>query len=79
MNGCLDVLMFKFHTPDLSYSKNVKFSWQACKAFFFFFFFLIWFGVLRPVEIISLILSQVNRKVGRKLKIPKKKHLTTRM
>ena len=40
------------------------------------FFFLIW--ALRPVKIISLILSRVNRKVGRKREIPEKKHLTTR-
>ena len=33
--------------------------------------------MLRPVKIISLILSRVNRKVGQKRKIPEKKHLTT--
>ena len=34
--------------------------------------------VLRPEKIISLILSQANRKVGRKREIPEKNHLTTR-
>ena len=38
-------------------------------------FDLIW--VLRPVKTISLILSQVSRKVGRKQEIQEKKHLTT--
>ena len=33
---------------------------------------------LRPIKIISLISSRVNRKVGWKREIPKKKHLTTR-
>ena len=33
--------------------------------------------VLRPVNIISLILSRVNRKVGRKREIPEKNYLTT--
>ena len=41
----------------------------------FIFFFL--FGVLQPVKIISLILSQVNHEVGRKREIIEKKHLTT--
>ena len=36
---------------------------------------VIW--VLQPVKIISLILSQVNRKVGRKQEIPEKSHLNT--
>ena len=39
-------------------------------------FSLIW--VLLPVKIISLILSRVNQKVGRKPEIPEKKHLTAR-
>ena len=43
--------------------------------FFFIFFFIIW--VLWPVNITSLILSWVNRKVGWKRKIPEKNHLTT--
>ena len=47
--------------------------------FFFFFFFSFYFiRVLRPVKIISLILSRVNRKVGRKREIPEKNHLITR-
>ena len=40
------------------------------------FFYFIW--VLRPIKIISLILSRVNHLVGRKQVIPEKKHLTTR-
>ena len=43
---------------------------------FLFVFFFIW--VLRPDNIISLILNQVSRKVGRKWGIPEKTHLTTR-
>ena len=39
-------------------------------------FFFIW--VLRPVKIISLILSRVNRKMGRKREIREKNRLTTR-
>ena len=31
------------------------------------------FGILRPVKIISLILSRISRKVGRKWEIPEKK------
>ena len=42
----------------------------------FLFFFIIW--VLRPVKIISLILSWVNHKVGQKWEIPEKNYLTTR-
>ena len=38
--------------------------------------FFIW--ILRPITIISLSLSRVNHKVGRKREIPEKKHLTTR-
>ena len=34
--------------------------------------------VLRPEKIISLILSRVSRKVGRKREIPEKNHLSTR-
>ena len=34
--------------------------------------------VLRPVKIISLILSRINLKAGRKREIPEKHHLTTR-
>ena len=33
---------------------------------------------LRPVKIISFILSQVNRKLERKREIPEKNHLTAR-
>ena len=40
------------------------------------FFFFIW--ILRPFKIIWLILSRVNRLVGRKWEIPEKNHLTTR-
>ena len=49
---------------------------------FFFFVFFFWGGGggwgLRPVKIISLILSQVNRKVGQNWEIYEKNHLTTR-
>ena len=38
-------------------------------------FIFIW--VLRSVKIISVVLSRVNRKVGRKREIPKKNHFTT--
>ena len=40
----------------------------------FFSFLFTW--VLWPVKIISLILSRVNHKVGRKWEIPEKKHLS---
>ena len=40
--------------------------------------FVFWIWVLRPVKIISFILSRFNRKVGRKREIPEKSHLTTR-
>ena len=51
----------------LTYILEMACEQQLTQIFFFFF---IW--------IISLILSRVNRKVGRKREIPKKKHLTTR-
>ena len=35
-------------------------------------------GLLRPVKIISIILSRVNHKVGQQQEIPEKKYLTTR-
>ena len=35
-------------------------------------------GMVRPVKIISLILSPVSRKVGRKWEIPEKNQLTIR-
>ena len=41
------------------------------------FFFCGGGGGLRPVKIISLILSRVNRKVGRKREIPEKNQFTT--
>ena len=43
---------------------------------FLFVCFFIW--VLRPIQIISLLLIPVNHEVGQKLEIPKKNHLTTR-
>ena len=55
--------------PWLSSSSVVHISTLHCPSLIFF----IW--ILRPVKIISLILSRVNRKVGRKREIPEKKHL----
>ena len=60
---------------DIMFSIEITSTFNVLNPFFFF-FFLIW--VLRPVKIISLILSQVNHQVGRKLEIPKKNHLNTR-
>ena len=40
---------------------------------FFFIFIVYW-----PIKVISLILSPVNREVGRKQEIPEKNNLTTR-
>ena len=42
----------------------------------FLFIYFIW--VLRPIKIILLIMSRVNRKVGRQREIPEKKHLASR-
>ena len=46
-----------------------------CNTAFLFLFFI---RILRPVKVISLILSRVNCKVGRKREIPEKNNLTTR-
>ena len=54
---------------------------SRCVFFCFCFFFVVFFfggGVIRPVNIISLILSRVSRKMGRRREIPEKNHLITR-
>ena len=58
----------------IKYIRSLTYTSRS-SDFFFFFFLYIW--VLRPVKIISLILSQVNIKKGWKWEISKKKHLTT--
>ena len=72
--------------PSVHVRKHHSFAFQTPFAntdvfkssFFLSFFFSVFILVLRPVEIISLILSRVIRKVGSKREIRDKNHLTTR-
>ena len=57
--------------------KKVKIQCFQIDIFFFFSFFLYFIWILWPIKIISLILSRVNRKIGWKPEIHKKKNLTT--
>ena len=65
------ITRFAFQTP---FANTDMFK----SSFFFLFFFFFFFFFLRPVKIISHILSRVIRKVGRKREIRDKNHLTTR-
>ena len=55
---------------------NLATQFRFLPGVLFILFFIIW--VLLPVNNISLILSRVNRKMGRKREIPEKNHMTTR-
>ena len=60
------------------YGPSRLFIYLFIYLFYFILYIYFFTWVLRPVKIISLILSQVNREMGQKREIPEKNHLTTR-
>ena len=67
--------MYFILTQFLPQVRTAQIHYRHIPQGFWVFFLFIW--VLRLVKFISLIVSPINRKVGRKQEIPEKNHLTT--